>query len=356
MTLLISNAEFEKLVTVEDAIGILEPTFADLGGGRIANRPRTLNYTHLGGDKFYLYSCMDSSVPRLGVHLFRMTSDQIEERVAGGRARRVKNRNPQGKYCGLVLMFSIEDFAPIAIFQDAILNRTMISATSAIAAKHLSRPDSEIMALLGAGWLATTQAIGHCAVRPIKEIRVYSPTESNKIKLCRELADRMSARLVPVGSAAEAIADADIIACATNAYTPVFDGAALVAGQHVGSVQIGELDDLTHERATTITSRAREPATVWHAQAGRAPRDEEWLRRWRKEWNQKLRFLGEIVEGRSKGRTGNDDVTLFGGIGTGPSSGLGMQYIPALLAYQRAKEKGMGYEIPTELFLEDFHP
>jgi alanine dehydrogenase len=356
MTLLISNAEFEKLVTVEDAIEIIEPTFADLGGGRVANRPRTLNYTHLGGGKFYLYSCMDSSVPRFGVHLFRMTSDQVEERMEGGRARRVKNRNPQGKYCGLVLMFSIEDFAPIAIFQDSILNRTMIGATSAIAAKHLSRPDSKIMALLGAGWLAPTQVIGHCAVRPIKEIRVYSPTEANKMKLCRDLADRVQAQLVPVGNAAEAIADADIIACATNAYTPVFDGSALVAGQHVGSVQIGELDDLTHERATTITSRAREQATAWHAKAGRAPRDEEWMRRWRPEWNAKLRFLGEIVEGNAKGRTRDDDITLFGGIGTGPSSGLGMQYIPALLAYQRAKEKGIGYEIPTELFLEDLHP
>jgi ornithine cyclodeaminase/alanine dehydrogenase-like protein (mu-crystallin family) len=356
MTLLISNAEFEKLVTVEDAIGILEPTFADLGAGRVANRPRTLNYTHLGDDKFYLYSCMDSSIPRLGVHLFRMTSDQIEESIEGGRPRRVKNRNPQGKYCGLVLMFSIEDFAPIAILQDAILNRTMIGATSAIAAKHLSRPDSQVMALLGAGWLAATQVIGHCAVRPLKEIRVYSPTESNRLKLCRQLATRVSAKMVPVRSAAEAITGADIIACATNAYTPVFDGAALVAGQHVGSVQIGELDDVTHERATTITSRAREPATQWHAQAGRAPRDEQWFRRWHKEWDVKLRFLGEIVEGRSEGRTSDDDITLFGGIGTGPSSGLGMQYIPALLAYQRAKERGIGYDIPTELFLEDFHP
>jgi alanine dehydrogenase len=356
MTLLISNAEFEKLVSVEDAIEILEPTFGDLGGGRVANRPRTLNYTHLGGDKFYLYSCMDSSVPRLGVHLFRMTSDQVEERIDNGAARRVKNRNPQGKYCGLVFMFSIDDFAPLAILQDSILNKTMIGATSAIAAKHLSRTDSEIMALLGAGWLATTQVIGHCAVRPIKEIRVYSPTEKNKLRLCHELADRVPAKLVPVNNAEEAITGADIIACATNAYTPVFSGAALVPGQHVGSVQIGELDDLTHERATTITSRAREQASEWHAQAGRAPRDGEWFQRWRKEWNEKLRFLGEIVDGRSRGRTSENDITLFGGIGTGPSSGLGMQYIPALLAYQRAKERGMGYEIPTELFLEDFHP
>jgi len=55
VTLLISNAEFEQLVTVEDAIGILEPTFSDLGSGRVANRPRTLNYTALDDGRFYLY-------------------------------------------------------------------------------------------------------------------------------------------------------------------------------------------------------------------------------------------------------------------------------------------------------------
>jgi ornithine cyclodeaminase/alanine dehydrogenase-like protein (mu-crystallin family) len=355
MTLLLTNAEFDQLVSVEDSIEILEPTFADLGAGRVSNRPRTLNYTDLGDGRFYLYSCMDASVPRLGVHLFRMTSDLIEQRTENGISKRVKMRNPQGKFCGLVFMFSLETLAPLAIFQDSILNRTMIGATSAIAAKHLSRPDSEVMALLGAGWLALTQAIGHCAVRPIREIRVYGPTEANKLKLCRELEGRVSARIVPVNSSAEAIVGADIIACATNAYQPVFDGSAVPKGVHVGSVQIGELDDTIHERAHTITSRAREKATVWTME-GKPAREGEWLKRWRKEWDTKLKFLGEIVSGRDRGRTGNDDITLFGGIGTGPSSGLGMQYIPALLAYQRAKERGMGYEIPTDLFLEDSHP
>jgi ornithine cyclodeaminase/alanine dehydrogenase-like protein (mu-crystallin family) len=284
-----------------------------------------------------------------------MTSDLIEQRGAKDEAKRVKVRGGQNKFCGLVMMFSMEDLAPLAIFQDSILNRTMIGATSAIAAKHLSRKDSEVMALLGSGWLAPTQVIGHCAVRPIKEIRVYAPTEAHKLKLCRDLETRVTARLVPVNSSVEAIEGADIIACATNAYRPTFDGASLKPGVHVGSVQIGELDDTTHERATTITSRAREQATVW-SMPGRPARDAEWMRRWRTEWNDKLKFLGEIVAGIDQGRTSDSDITLFGGIGTGPSSGLGMQYIPAFLAYQRAKERGMGYEIPTELFLEDSHP
>ena len=84
MALFLTNEEVERLVTVEDAIEVLEPTFADLGAGRLSSRPRTLNYTGLGDGEFYLYSCMDASVPRFGVHLIRMTSEHLSRKVVKG--------------------------------------------------------------------------------------------------------------------------------------------------------------------------------------------------------------------------------------------------------------------------------
>ena len=56
------------------------------------------------------------------------------------------------------------------------------------------------MALLGAGWLAPTQVIGHCAARPIREIRVYGPTEKHKLGLCEAMEGRVSAKLIPADS------------------------------------------------------------------------------------------------------------------------------------------------------------
>ena len=124
----------------------------------------------------------------------------------------------------------------------------------------------------------------------------------------------------------------------------------------MGSLQVGELDDLTHDTAHTITARAREPATIWHMKSGEVPPDQLWLDRWKPKWDSKLKFLGEIVEGLDAARTSDDDITVYGGVGTGPSSGLGLQYIPAWVAYQRAREQGIGFEIPDELFLQDAHP
>jgi len=91
-------------------------------------------------------------VPCYGVHLIRMTSEHLSRKVVKGLPRRYQIPSPAGKFSGLIIMFSIEDHAPLAMFHDAVLNRTMIGATSGIAAKYLSRADSEVMALLGAGW------------------------------------------------------------------------------------------------------------------------------------------------------------------------------------------------------------
>ena len=75
------------------------------------------------------------------------------------------------------------------------------------------------------------------------------------------------------------------------------------------------------------------------------------------EWGSKLRQLGEIVAGVAQGRETPDQVTLFGGSGTGPSSGLGIQFAAVgALIYQEARQRGLGYEVPSELFLEDVHP
>ncbi len=356
MTLLLTNGDVESLLSMDDCLRAVEEAFEDLGAGQATNRARTLSYSPLAPNHYYMFSCMDGSLPRHGIHILRLTSDHIFETSFKGITRREKlPTGPGNKFCGLVVLFSLHTLEPLAILQDAVLNRMMIGATSGIAAKYMSRPDSRNMALLGAGWLAYTQVLGHCAVRPIKRIKVFSPNKEHRETLCRNLKGKVEAELVPVDSAGSAVEDCDIIVCATNSYEPVFDGNWLTPGHHVGSVQVGELDDTTHERATIITTRAMEPASSW-SPPGATPKDAGWFRRWKPEWNSKLRELGKIVAGHESGRDSPENITLFGGIGTGPSSGLGIQYAPGIIAYRRALERGVGYELPTKLLLEDYHP
>jgi len=62
--------------------------------------------------------------------------------------------------------------------------------------------------------------------------------------------------------------------------------------------------------------------------------------------------LPELMLGHVGGRTSDADVTCFIN-----NIGLGFQFAAAgALVYRKAKESGLGHEVPTDWFTEDVHP
>jgi alanine dehydrogenase len=356
MTLLLSNEDVLRVVDPVSCIEALEVAFRDLAAGEAVNRPRSHTYTPLGDGHWYLFKSMDGSVPRLGVHAIRLSSDHTHELTRDGERRREKLAlAPGGRYVGLVLLFDIRTLEPLAITQDGELQRTRVGCTSALAAKHLSRPDSHVVGLIGSGWQAATQLLALTKVREVREVRAYSTNADRLRAFCRDISPRVRFEVHPVGSAREAIEGADIVACATNSHDPVLDGAWLAPGQHVGSVQSHELDDATIDRASVVVVRSLDPATFHHP-PGRAPVEASEVRAVDDRLRAKMVELGEVVWGRA-GRRSSDDVTLFTGGGLGASSGLGIQFAAVANAvYRAAKASGLGREIPTEWLTETAKP
>ena len=357
MALILSNAEVEQVLDMGMCLEAMENAFLDLGQGRATNRPRTHSYTPLGPDAFYLFKSMDGALPRYGVHAIRLSSDHLIDTTLNGKRRQEKlPKAPGGKFLGLVLLFSIDTLELLAIMQDGFLQKMRVGATSGLAAKYLSREDSRVLGLFGAGWQADAQILAHCAVRPIELVKVCSPSQQHREELCASLRGRVDAELCPVSEPREVVKGSDIVACATNSLEPVFDGAWLAPGQHVNSLQRGELDETVHDRADFIVTRAWE-ASQHFAPPGGGPTQMKMMDSFKPDWGSKLRQLGEIVAGVARGRETPDQITLFGGSGTGPSSGLGIQFAAVgALIYREARQRGLGYEVPSELFLEDVHP
>ncbi len=352
----LSNLDVEKVLTMGDCLTVLEFAFQDLANGQATNRPRSHTYTPLEKDHYYLFKTMDGSLPRFGVHGLRLSSDHLVERTENGLRRRDKlPLAPGNRYLGLVLLFSLDTLELLAIIQDGFLQKMRVGATSGLAAKYLSRADSQTAGLIGTGWQADAQIMALDAVRTLDEIAVYSPTKGHSEALCQRVQPLVSASLRSVKSAREAVSGRDIVACATNSLDPVFDGDWLVSGQHVNSVQRGELDSTTHERADVIATRAREESMHFSSK----PISSDVMQRgdWKTEWDEKLQELGMIMTGKAPGRIDSSKITLFGGSGTGPSAGLGIQFAAVgSIIYERACEQGLGHEIPSEWFLEDVHP
>lgn len=343
MTLLLTNDDVRALLSMRDCVEALREAFRDHADGAAVNRPRSHTYTDLGGGRHYLFKTMDGSLPRAGVHALRLSSDLTWEH--DGRRDKLAAA-PGGRYVGLVLLFSIEQLAPLAIVPDGELQRIRVGATSALAADLLARPDARVAGVVGAGWQAEMQVEGLRAVREWDEIRVYGPTREKLVTLCHTLG------ATPAASAREAIEGADVVALATNAHEPVLDGAWLEPGQHVGSIQGHELDGGTLRRAGLVVVRSRERAT-FHYAPGHAPREAQGHKSLE---GLRVAELGEVVAGRA-GRSSPDEITLFTGGSTGASSGLGIQFAAVAAAVHRAAvARGAGRDLPTEWFTQEEKP
>jgi ornithine cyclodeaminase/alanine dehydrogenase-like protein (mu-crystallin family) len=358
MTLIMSNEDIEKVLTVQHCTEVLEAAFKDLAEGKAVNRPRSHTYTPVSNDNYYLFKSMDGSVPRYGVHALRLTSEIIRDHRVGEAMRSEKLPSlPGGKWLGLVLLFSIQDGALLAIMQDGYLQRMRVGATSGIAAKYLSRQDSQVVGLFGSGWQAGAQLIALCAVRNIKLIKVYSPNPENRKRFVSEMEKLLKVEIHALDKPKEIVEGSDIVVGATNSFDPVFDGDWLVSGMHVNSVQGGEIDARTLERADVVVIRSRERGTYWFPRDSQ-PRGSDREKRFQEvNLEPKIRELGEVILGKVSGRTDPRQITFFGGGGTAGSNGLGIQFAAvAAKIYELARERGLGREVPLDWFTESVHP
>ncbi|MBB1158424.1 MULTISPECIES: ornithine cyclodeaminase family protein [Amycolatopsis] len=110
-------------------------------------------------------------------------------------------------------------------------------AAAGVATDLLAAPDANRLALLGAGAQAADQVRAVLAVRKISELTVWNRTARRVGPLLDELsAEFPGLRVRAAGSAAEAVAGADVVCCATSAEEPLFELSALPERVHVNAI------------------------------------------------------------------------------------------------------------------------
>jgi ornithine cyclodeaminase len=144
--------------------------------------------------------------------------------------------------------------APLAAIDGTRLTAWRTAAASALAARHLVRPDAKRMVMVGAGALAPFLIDAHRSVRPgIEEVAIWN----HRPERARALADRLKGRGFAVRVTQElegAVREADLVSCATLSTQPVVQGAWLKPGAHLDLVgafnlRMREADDVALKRA-----------------------------------------------------------------------------------------------------------
>ena len=134
-----------------------------------------------------------------------------------------------GDPAGIVAVFD-ESGHPLGLVDGPTLSAIRTAAAPGLATDRMAAPDACVLAMLGAGAMAADQVAAVRAVRPIREVLVWSRTEAS----ARALADSVGGQVVP--DADEAVARADVVSTATPSRVPLFDSSSLRPGTHVNAV------------------------------------------------------------------------------------------------------------------------
>lgn len=215
---------------------------------------------------------------------------------------------------GVYLLLDGMTGVPRALIDGPALTARRTAAASALAARHLARPDARRLLMVGTGALAPQLVRAHVAARPIAEVAIWGRTPEKAERLAQDLAAALpGVALRPVRHLAEAVPAADIVSCATLATAPLVRGVWLRPGQHLDLVggfrpDMRETDDDAVRRARVfVDTRAgalKEAGDIVQPlKAGIiAERDIQG-------------DLFELARGAT-GRRDDDEITLFKSVGT----------------------------------------
>ncbi len=356
MTWIFSNDELDRVLAMPECIAVLEEGYRDLAEGRGGNRGRAeIVAPARDPGTVYALKSMDGVHAPSGFASIRLNSDIIGWREVAGSTRREKvPAAPGGRYVGLVLLFSTENGEPLAIFPDGVVQRMRVGATNGIAARHMARADARVAAVIGSGWQAGAQAMAMAAVRPLERLVCYSPNPAHRAAFARDMTARLGIEVAAAASVEAVVRDADIVACATNALDPVIGHNHVREGVHYSSIKPAEIAPEAVAACARRAVHLRDNAPlVVRTQGVELAEDRKGVHAPDACLDEKsMAELADLVTGRVAGRTNDREATCFLNY-----SGIGYQFtVVGGLAYRKAREAGLGRELPTEWFTQIEHP
>jgi len=214
---------------------------------------------------------------------------------------------------GLVLLFSPETGAPIAVMDASSITAIRTAAVSGVATRALSRPEAGALAIVGSGVQARTHLEALAVVRPLRRVRAWSRDAGRLAAFAEWAGTRFGPAVEPADSAEQAVRGADLICTTTGSPTPVVEAGWLEPGVHINAVgsslpKARELDSVTVAGARLVVDR-RESASN---EAGDylIPLAEGAIRD-----GHIAGELGEVLLGRIPGRQSPAERTIFKSLG-----------------------------------------
>jgi len=298
----IDEHDVRRLLPMADCIDLMAEALGALARGEVHN---PLRFVTRPGDHASLMGLMPA---RRGgaTPLWALKALTI---VPGNSARGLDSHQ------GFVALFDGETGEPRAIVNAGGITAVRTAAVSAVATRLLARAEVGTLAILGTGTQARSHLEAMQAVRGFERVLVWSASG-------RTLDGAES-----VGSAEEAVREADVLCTVTALAEPVVRREWLKPGVHVNAVGSSvpttrELDTATMAAAALFVDRREstlnESGDFLFAQRDGAIGPEH------------IRAeLGDLVAGTAEGRRSDEEITVFKSLGLAVEDLAAAEYVLA---------------------------
>jgi alanine dehydrogenase len=325
VTLLLSAADVQKALSMEDAIKLVERGFVEFGEGGVDMPQRPVIFVPQNDG---LAGFMPAYIRGIGALAIKTVT-----------AFKGNPKKGMPTIYGTVALLDDKTGVPLSIMDGGYLTAVRTGAASGVATKYLARKGARVAAIFGAGAQGRTQLQAICTVRDIEEVRVFDIDPKAAEKFAKEMSGRapIPDKIEVVGSPKAALAGADVVATATISPTPIFDGDDVGPGAHINGVgshapKVRELDTRTIVRSKIVCDSVE--ACLVEAGDLLIPIEEGALKK-----SDIYGGLAEVISGELPGRESEEEITLF------KSVGLAFQdAATALETYHKAQAMGLGTE------------
>ncbi|TIS57509.1 MAG: ornithine cyclodeaminase family protein [Mesorhizobium sp.] len=320
--LIISEDLARRLVSVEDAIGAVEQTFAAMARSYARNYPVVREIVGYRDAVFGVKTGADVNAPFLGLK-------------AGGYWPHNLGRGLTN-HQSATLLFDPETGRAAALISANYLTGVRTGAASAIATKYLSRPDAQTLGIIGTGAQSTYQLRATLAVRNIRRVFAWDTSLANLTAFGETVREFGLDYLPQVGREAVA-ANADVLITVTPSQQALVQKQWVRPGTHISAMGADtkgkqELDPSLVATTAIFVDEAAQSFTIGECQHAYAAGliGEKDVRA----------SLGSVIAGIAEGRRSADEITLFDG------TGVSLQdLVVANLAVKRATEQGLGASV-----------
>ena len=297
--LFLSDADIEKLLTMDETIETVEQAFKEYAKGNVVLPTRsTIMVPKYNGSISFMPSYL-TGLDAQATKIISIYPDNRKKGLPTTVAWIVVNDPETGM---------------VKAFMDATyLTAMRTGAITGVAAKYLAPKDAKTVAIFGAGVQGRTQTWAACTVRDIKKVYVFDLYPEARKKFAEDMSKKLGIEVIPATSGEEACRDADIVLTATTSPKPVLKREWLKDKVHVSAIGAFYPDWRELDTATVAESKlVIDDMEGIELEAGDIliPIEEGAIT-----WDHVHAELKELVSGQKKGRTPEDTVTVFKSVG-----------------------------------------